>query len=332
MAVHRGDRRYVLRLLSLFFSVFAFPYLFKPAMALFLLLTSAAVYFINEYGVVIDSEMIRNIMHTNTGEAYDLLTGKLVLYVVGLGVLPALVLWLLPIAYRPFWQDLWFKTKATALVLPLIALIMLPLTGTAMSFFRENRILLRVMTPLNYLSAIVTYSRGSMGEGAIAAKPYGEDAHKASGVGGAREEDADRSCHWRDGPGAEFFIERLRAGNQSAAEQDTRAHKLYAGPLLRDGDGPVGAVHVFRPGPGRVSVRGRAGGPAAHPPARRDFRAVAGEPGRLCRCLQGRADGKRRTAATENCSSSENPWTKTCSPVWQKKSTQCRATQSSSCI
>ena len=55
-------------------------------------------------------------------------------------VLPALVLWVLPIAYRPFWQDLWFKTKATALVLPVIALVMLPLTGTAMSFFRENRI------------------------------------------------------------------------------------------------------------------------------------------------------------------------------------------------
>ena len=132
-------------LLSLFFSVFAFPYLFKPAIALFLLLTSAAVYFINEYGVVIDSEMIRNIMHTNTGEAYDLLTGKLVIYVVGLGLLPALVLWLLPIAYRPFWQELGSRPRVTALVLPLISLIILPLTGTAMSFFRENRILVRVI-------------------------------------------------------------------------------------------------------------------------------------------------------------------------------------------
>jgi lipid A ethanolaminephosphotransferase len=166
-------------LLSLFFSVFAIPYLFKPVMTLFLLLTAAAVYFINEYGVVIDAEMIRNITHTDTGEAYDLLTGKLILYVVGLGLLPAIVLWVLPIAYRPFWQDLWFKTKATALVLPLIALVMLPLTGTAMSFFRENRMLLRVMTPLNYLSAIVTYGRGSIETGAVAAKPYGEDAHKA---------------------------------------------------------------------------------------------------------------------------------------------------------
>ena len=166
-------------LLGLFLSLFAIPYVFKPVIAVLLLVTSAAAYFINEYGIVIDAEMIRNITHTNTGEAYDLLTGKLILYVVCLGVLPALVLWVLPIAYRPFWQDLWFKTKATALVLPLIALIILPLTGTAMSFFRENHILVRVVTPLNYLSAIVAYSRASARAGAIAAKPYGEDARKA---------------------------------------------------------------------------------------------------------------------------------------------------------
>ena len=101
-------------LLSLFFSLFTPRYLFKPAITVFLLLTSAAAYFVNEYGIVIDGEMIRNIANTNTEEAYDLLTGRLILYVVGLGVLPALVLWALPISYRPLWQDLWFKTKAAA--------------------------------------------------------------------------------------------------------------------------------------------------------------------------------------------------------------------------
>ena len=104
-------------LLSLFFSLFTPRYLFKPAITVFLLLTSAAAYFVNEYGIVIDGEMIRNIANTNTEEAYDLLTGGLILYVGGLGALPALVLWALPIWYRPLLQDLWFKTKAAALLL-----------------------------------------------------------------------------------------------------------------------------------------------------------------------------------------------------------------------
>jgi lipid A ethanolaminephosphotransferase len=167
-------------LLSLFFSLFTPRYLFKPAITVFLLLTSAAAYFINEYGIVIDGEMIRNIANTNTGEAYDLLTGRLILYVVCLGILPALVLWALPISHRPFWQDLWFKTKAAALLLALMALMILPLTGTALSFFREHRMLLRVFAPLNYLSAVATYSRWHLGERGTAATPYGEDAHKAA--------------------------------------------------------------------------------------------------------------------------------------------------------
>ncbi len=168
-------------LLSLFFGVLVIPYVFKPAVTVFLLLTSVAAYFINEYGIVIDAEMIRNIAHTDTREAYDLLTGKLFLYVFCLGLLPALVLCILPITYRPFWQDLWFKAKAAAVALPLVALIMLPLTGTALSFFRENRILLRIVTPLNYLTAIVAYSRGFFGvDAATAAKPFGEDAHKGA--------------------------------------------------------------------------------------------------------------------------------------------------------
>ena len=167
-------------LLSLFFSLFTPRYLFKPAITVFLLLTSAAAYFVNEYGIVIDGEMIRNIANTNTEEAYDLLTGGLILYVVGLGLLPALALWALPISYRPFWQDLWFKTKAAALLLVLIVLMLLPLTGTAMSFFREHHLLLRGFAPLNYLSAVAHYSRWRAGKRATAATPYGEDAHKAA--------------------------------------------------------------------------------------------------------------------------------------------------------
>lgn len=164
--------------LSLFFGAFTFRYIFKPVVTVLLLVTAGVAYFINEFGIVIDAEMIRNVTHTNPGETWDLLTPKLALYVIGLGVLPALVLWALPIAYRPWRQDLWFKVRAVAIVVPAIALLILPFTGTALSFFRENRILLRVITPLNYVSAIASYNR--VRTGSMAATPYGEDAHKAA--------------------------------------------------------------------------------------------------------------------------------------------------------
>ena len=42
-------------LLVLFFGLFALPRVFKPVMTIFLVLGAAVAYFINEYGVVIDS-------------------------------------------------------------------------------------------------------------------------------------------------------------------------------------------------------------------------------------------------------------------------------------
>ena len=166
-------------LLSLFFSLFTPRYLFKPAITVFLLLTSAAAYFVNEYGIVIDGEMIRNIANTNTEEAYDLLTGGLILYVVGLGVLPALTLWALPISYRPLWQDLWFKTKAAAVLLALIVLMLLPLTGTAMSFFREHRMLLRALCSSELPERRCDLQPFAPGGTLHSRHAYGEDARKA---------------------------------------------------------------------------------------------------------------------------------------------------------
>lgn len=168
----------VVGLVTLSFTLVSNRYLFKPVTSALLLLTALAAYFMNEYGIVIDAEMIRNITHTDRAEAFDLLTVRLVFCLVCFGVLPALVLWAFPISYRPFWQDVWFKTKLAMVLLAVIALVLLPFTGTAMSFFREHRILARVFTPLNYLSAVATYSRANMSEANARPRPFGVDAHK----------------------------------------------------------------------------------------------------------------------------------------------------------
>src|SRR5262249_15761965 len=68
-------------LLVLLLGLFALPRIYKPAMTVLLLLSAAVAYFINEYGVVIDADMVRNVFLTNKGEAADLVTFKLLLYV-----------------------------------------------------------------------------------------------------------------------------------------------------------------------------------------------------------------------------------------------------------
>ena len=166
--------------LTLFFGLFARRYVFKPAVTIFLLAAAAAAYFTSEYGAVIDVGMIRNIVHTDAGETYDLLTAKLALYIVALGVLPAAVLSVVPISYRPLRQELWLRTKFAALALPAALLVLFPFTGSAMSLFREQRVLLHAFVPLNIVGALAFFGTSSYKHHPAVAKPYGEDARKAA--------------------------------------------------------------------------------------------------------------------------------------------------------
>lgn len=62
----------------------------RTAVVVAVISSSICFYMIAEYGVVIDKEMIRNVIETDTAEALTYVNFTSVLYVMGLGVLPAL--------------------------------------------------------------------------------------------------------------------------------------------------------------------------------------------------------------------------------------------------
>lgn len=78
----------------LFFSVLTLlsSWLLKLFLVITTLINSIAVFYMANYNVVIDKTMIGNIFNTRSTEAYELLSVKLVLYVLILGIAP---LWLL---------------------------------------------------------------------------------------------------------------------------------------------------------------------------------------------------------------------------------------------
>ncbi len=174
-------------LLAWLFGALTSPYLFKPAATLLLLCTSAVFYFTVEYGIAIDSEMIRNVFETNQAEAADLLTGKLFAYVILLGALPAALLWTSRIDYRPLSRDVWFKAKATAVIALIIAACSLPFTQNFTSVFREQRGLLYAFAPLNYLSATADYGRRRLRAATAETRPFGTDARAGTAWASRRD-------------------------------------------------------------------------------------------------------------------------------------------------
>lgn len=88
--------------LYLLFNLLLIPYLAKPVLILLLFIASATNYFMFEYGIFIDSGMIRNVFETNTREALDLMTLRFILWVIVGGVLPAICLTVTRIDYQSF--------------------------------------------------------------------------------------------------------------------------------------------------------------------------------------------------------------------------------------
>lgn len=78
--------------LLLFFAAIISRRLLKAISALIVVTNSAAIYFISTYQVFLTKDMIGNILNTNTEESTELFSFKLILFIVLLGVLPAIVI------------------------------------------------------------------------------------------------------------------------------------------------------------------------------------------------------------------------------------------------
>ena len=125
----------------------------KPILIFLLIVTSVAAYFMNEYGTMIDKGMIRNVFATDPAEIRDLLSLKLLFYILFLGVLPsALTLWI-RIDYHGLWGSILQKLGwmgGSALVVSGIIVLFYQDYASISRNHREIRFLL---TPSNYLTA-----------------------------------------------------------------------------------------------------------------------------------------------------------------------------------
>ena len=114
-------------------------YTLKPIIIALLLVSATTSYFMNTYHVIIDDTMIKNMAETNVGESLDLLTFKLAIYVLLLGVLPSFVIYKVKITYGTFKEEFWITLKTLLFCIVLIATILFSFSKFYTSFFRENK-------------------------------------------------------------------------------------------------------------------------------------------------------------------------------------------------
>ena len=166
-------------------TLIAFRPTFRVVNALLLPVSAAASFFMLEYGVIIDANMVQNIFETNPAEAGDLMSAKLVAYTAALGILPAILVWHLPIGWRPLGIEAKQKLKIAAVSLPLALAVAFPFSSNFISVFREHRELKLTLLPLNYLSAVRRYLGTSAIRANVTVKSFGEDAARVAKAGGS---------------------------------------------------------------------------------------------------------------------------------------------------
>ncbi len=126
----------------------------RPLLAVLLLVTAAAAYYMDRYSVYFDRAMVRNVLATDVKEATDLIGWGMALHVLLFGVVPAVLLW---------WPQLRRRTATRAVAVRLALLVGAPLAAVAClmpvfadvaSFMRNHREVRHLITPGNLVASL----------------------------------------------------------------------------------------------------------------------------------------------------------------------------------
>ncbi len=168
-------------LLAAFFStvlaLLPFRWVTRPLLTLVLPLASLTTYFMNQYGVAIDARMIQNVFETDFAESLALLTFKMVVYFLLLGVLPVVLLWRAPVLRLAAWPATRARLLLIAGSLLVIALVAMFFYQSFASVLRNNRDVRYYVVPNNYLKGMLDYFHDSS-EAPVVLEKIGTDAHK----------------------------------------------------------------------------------------------------------------------------------------------------------
>lgn len=169
----------VLAVFNFVLVLLSFRWVFKPVLVALFLASSAVAYFMSQYGVLIDANMLRNIAETDVNEVRDLLSLKLALFILVLGVLPSWLLWKLPVRHQPLRRELLGKLVLAVGSVAVLGVVALANYQGLASLFRNHHELRLLVVPSNYLNASYGYLKEQLVVAQEPLRQIGTDAQKA---------------------------------------------------------------------------------------------------------------------------------------------------------
>jgi len=148
----------------------------KPLLALLLVATAFASFYMQQYGVYLDPSMLRNVLRTDWHEAGELLGLSLLLHLLLHAALPLLVLWRVEIVTRPWKRALLVRLAVVVAGLGVLVAALLSMFQPFSSLMRNQKELRYLITPANYLWSLAVVAGADARAKAAPRQAIGLDA------------------------------------------------------------------------------------------------------------------------------------------------------------
>ncbi len=164
---------------GLFLSLLAWRGVQKPALAGLLVVAAALAYFMDGFGAVVDRHAVQSVLETDLREGSEWLSWQMAAYLLGLGLLPAVLLMRLPVHYRPWPRELLARGGFVLLLFVLMGAAIAPFARDFAATARNHGQLRHLASPLNLLNALRGYVKHAGPSEPAVVAPLGADARQA---------------------------------------------------------------------------------------------------------------------------------------------------------
>lgn len=130
---------------------------FKPGLALALILTAGAAYFISNYGAVIDRHALASVYETDAREAGEWINLRMLLSIGALGILPAALMCWVRIEWQGPVREIFSRLKLAVLAIVLLGIAALGFGKDVASLLRNHMELRHIANPFALLAANLSY-------------------------------------------------------------------------------------------------------------------------------------------------------------------------------
>ncbi len=148
----------------------------KPLLILLLVCNGFATYFMGKYSVFLDPTMLRNLLHTDVGEARDLLAWDMLTHLAWQAALPIWLVWRTPLRQRSWRSATAWRLGSMVLALGFGISAFLTVSQDLSSLIRSNKSMRYLVTPANYLYSLARVATADAVEATKPLLPVGEDA------------------------------------------------------------------------------------------------------------------------------------------------------------